>query len=529
MLKIMIVDNEAAIRKGLVHCIRWEALGCTVAAQAVDGVDALEQLPAVQPDIIISDIRMPGMDGLALAHRVSVDYPRSKVIILTGFPDFEYAQRAIEYRVVDFVLKPTSVESLTQAIEKAKARIAEEQSSEELARRLAHKSAQNLQLERGILLQDLMQRVALSYLYVLSRTAQLGLNLTSYHVLRLDLAPLGNAPEDQTDLLPHLHQSQAILTEVLAECAVYFVPRGDQTCYVVVCTADTALLDARCRETVDILGSLPRFTLFIGISRHWEDPMHLADAAEQAKQAAQLASHSLESPVVRFDQMPSIPPQAMQRVFDDLRLLKSAIENQNPIGSQEILLRLFAFARESKLPVETVRNICVSIHQFCTSLLFQPNPDGYLSENGLPTLKRLLGDDSLDHMEQSMQVLVAQIFAHTGGDAADAAGIIRAVKAYVAQHCAEDLSLELLSGLVYISPSYLSRLFKRETGENLSSYVQNIRIEQAKTLLLTTSLKTYEVAGRVGIPDPVYFSRIFKKVTGIKPKDFRKESEGRTP
>ena len=79
---------------------------------------------------------------------------------------------------------------------------------------------------------------------------------------------------------------------------------------------------------------------------------------------------------------------------------------------------------------------------------------------------------------------------------------------------------------MYLSPSYLSKLFKREVGENLSTYVQNVRIEEAKTLLLTTGLKTYEVAERVGIPDPVYFSRIFKKLTGVKPKDFRQaESE----
>lgn len=89
----------------------------------------------------------------------------------------------------------------------------------------------------------------------------------------------------------------------------------------------------------------------------------------------------------------------------------------------------------------------------------------------------------------------------------------------------EELTLETLADKIYLSPSYLSKLFKKETGENLSVYIQNVRIQQAKLLLRTTDLKTYEVAERVGISDPVYFSRTFKKITGMKPKDFRHSEE----
>ncbi len=526
MLKIMIVDNETAIRKGLVHCIRWETLGCTVAAQAVDGIDALEQIPAVQPDIIISDIRMPGMDGLTLAKQVCERFPHIKLIILTGFPDFEYAQRAIEYRVVDFVLKPTSVESLTKAIEKAKARIAEEQSGEELARRLATKSEQNLQLERGMLLHDLIHRINLSYLYVLNRIAQLGMDLSSYHVLRLDIAPLCEGDDQQADLLPFQQQVREVLLDSLRENTVYFAPYGDHSCYAVVCIADTSTLAARCVETVDIIGSLPRFFLSIGISGHFSDPMLVADAAQQADQAAQFARYSTEHSVECYEQLPEIPSQVMQRVFDELRLLKSAIENQSRTASQDILVRLFAYIRKNNLPVDTVRTICLYVHQFCISLLFLPFASSRLpAGNEMPVLKKLIDSGSVDQLERTMQEFVGRILEQSGGNADDVAGVIHTIQSYITQHCAEDLSLEQLAGMVYLSPSYLSRLFKRETGENISSYVQNARIEQAKILLRTTSLKTYEVAERVGIADPVYFSRIFKKITGVKPKDFRQKSD----
>lgn len=522
MLKVMIVDNEAAIRKGLVHCIRWESLDCMVAAQAIDGIDALEQLATVQPDIVISDIRMPGLDGLELARLIAESYPRTKVIILTGFPDFEYAQRAIEYRVVDFVLKPTSVDSLTQALEKAKARIAEERSSQDLERELADQSEQNLLLQRGMLLHDLIHRVELSHLFVLNRMAQLGLDLTSYFVLRLNVAPLEGEPPEQ-NLLPYLRQTQSVLADCLGDYPVHFAPRGDQMCYAVVCAPAETPIASLCNETVSVLDIMPRFVLSIGVSLHSSDPLAMAEATEQADTAAQFAQYAPDQPVLCFDRLPAVPQAANERIFADLRLLKASIENQSRTSALDILQRLFAFLRENKLPVDAVRNVCVYIHQFCINLLFLPNAEGYLSETGLPTLKKLIGGGTAAALEKDMLDFVRQILDRTGGDTADADGIVRTVKAYIAQHFAEELSLESLSGLVYLSPGYLSKLFKREVGENLSTYVQNVRIDEAKALLRTTNLKTYEVAERVGIPDPVYFSRIFKKITGVKPKDFRHE------
>jgi len=519
MLKVMIVDNEEAIRRGLAHCIRWENLGCLMAGQAEDGIDALEQIPIVDPDIIITDIRMPGMDGLELAKYLCRDYPGIKIILLTGFPDFEYAQRAIDYQVVDFVLKPTTVEDLTQALERAKEHIRQEHSSEILIRELEDQSLENQTLQRSLLFHDLINRVTLSNLYVVNRMAQLGLNLTSYYMLRMDIDAKDLKDEEGAMVL--LSQAQKILADSLSEYNVFFVPQGEQMCYAVVCAPETRLLPEHCEETVSVLSKLLGISVSIGLSRHYTDPFGMADAADEANQAVQFVSYTRDQSVVDFSTMPPVTKDMMDRILTDLNYLQVAFENRSQDGVCAIITSLFDFIRKKRVPVDEVRNICLYIHQFCTSQMLYGEGQWIARRNHFDFPLRIK-NCSVDKMEKMLSDFVTLIMEDAGADDMGGDSIISIVKSHIDQHYREDLSLESLAGMVYLSPSYLSKLFKRKTGKNISAYIQGMRIEAAKALLHTTDLKTYEVAERVGIGDAVYFSRIFKKVTGVKPKDFRR-------
>lgn len=119
MYSVMLVDNEPIIPKGLMKLIDWRSCDCQISAVARDGIDAVRQIREQAPDILITDIRMPEMDGLQLCAWVREHCPRTQIILLTGFPDFEYAQQAIQYQVAAFVLKPTTEDALTEALNKA--------------------------------------------------------------------------------------------------------------------------------------------------------------------------------------------------------------------------------------------------------------------------------------------------------------------------------------------------------------------------------------------------------------------------
>ena len=347
MLKVMIVDNESAIRKGLVHCIHWGDLGCEIAAQADDGMMALEQIPVIQPNIVISDIRMPGMDGLELAEIIARDHPGIKVIILTGYPDFAYAQRAIQYHVVDFVLKPMTVENLTNAIEKAKAAIAEDRSSQDLQEKLSTTSARNMELQQSMLLHDLIHRVACSQLYVLNRLAQLKMDLRSYFVLKLHITSLSEEALTEEEYNEYLNQSQEILSDCLSSYQHYYIARGTQDCFVVICAAGEAPITALCREAVNIVGSLAHFLLFIGISNCNDNPICLADAADEAAQAVRFTVFTPDHPVTHFAELSSFPQQLTDEIFEMLSALKSAMELRNPADTEQLLDCIFAYAEQA--------------------------------------------------------------------------------------------------------------------------------------------------------------------------------------
>ncbi|MBQ8143887.1 MAG: helix-turn-helix domain-containing protein, partial [Butyricicoccus sp.] len=363
-------------------------------------------------------------------------------------------------------------------------------------------------------------RTDCSQLYVVNRLAQLNMDLSSFFVLRLHISPLEDDALSEAELSDALEQSQEILTDCLSAYSQYYIARGTQDCYCVVCAAPEEPIAALCKEAVDIVCSLPRFTLSIGISNHRNDPTILADASDEASQAMQFTNFVPDQPVVQFDELHSFPTQSMDAIYDRLRELKSMIDSRSSSEVMRLLDELFLFLRTNKLPPDTVRSTCVYVHQFSMDLQFPQSAEG-----GINVLKRILETTSISEMEEHTRKFAEQMLDLSQSNSDNVDTLIRSVKSYIDTHYSEALSLERLAQQFYLSPSYLSRIFKRETSINLSTHLQNVRIEAAKMLLRTTDLRSYEVAERVGISDPVYFSRIFKKLTGFKPKDYRHSQE----
>lgn len=520
MLKILIVDNEAAIRRGLVQMMDWEAAGCAIVGQAVDGIDALEQIAALRPDIVISDIRMPGMDGLKLAEELHKRDAGIQVIILTGYPDFTYAQRAISYGVVDYVLKPTTPEDLLDALDAAKKRIEEQLSRVEISRQLADERQENSLLQRSLFLNELIHAPGMDPAYAEEQCRRLGIVLKDYQVLRVHVDFEGGSQEEAQTMQ---EEAQLLLDEALFGTLFTTIQRSGQNSYYVVENLDAPKLAAACHKVVHTVDKLLHCRLTIGISNTHHRPQDLPQAAWQARQAQQFAAYSSLSVAVPYSEIPAASRQDLEAITGLLEQLRSAIELSQRARADELLAQIFQTVRAARLPMSEVHKIGTFAVHFCVDSLFTLKTAQSLSQ--LPSTRAVQQSETVDEMESSLHRYIAEVMDAIPAAPDNLAEAVAKVKQYIARNYASELTLESLAQTVYLSPSYLSKIFKKETGENLSSHIQQVRIEKAKELLLNTNLKSFEVAEQVGIADPVYFARMFKRLTGTKPKDYRREHQ----
>lgn len=499
---VMLVDNESAIPRGLMRLIDWGAHGCRVCALASDGVDAIRQIQLVHPDIVISDIRMPEMDGMGLCKWIRENCKDIQIILLTGFPDFEYAQQAIQYEVVDFVLKPTTEEALSAAVDKACQRLRKDDGIQK-----------SFLLEQQLLLAELIFHSRHSLLFILNKLNELHIILNNYYVLSLEVT----TSERQEETPALLRQAQEILLSCLDDYTVYLVSKSDACCYAVLNLREgdddpTEL----CEKAVDTVDQATDFVLTVGLSRRHKNPLHLREAAREADDAQKFAHYNSQPSIMRCEDLPCLSQDTANILLEEVRLVESALENCSRDAALKNLDELIGMMRREKVPFSSAYQISLLLHNFCIGLLLSHNlSSGSLTDLTFP------GSETMETLEETVRTSLLDTLTRISRTPGNIDSIIYEVKQYIDENYSTSLSLDALAAMVHLSPSYFSKLFKREMGENLSTYILNTRIEHAKFLLRTTDKKAYEIAELVGIYDPVYFSKIFKKVTGLKPKEYR--------
>ncbi|MBB6672367.1 response regulator [Cohnella nanjingensis] len=534
MYKVIIVDDEAVVRDGLKNTIRWEEHGFSLIGDCANGREAWEAIERLKPDLVISDISMPYMDGLELAGLVSTQYPYIKLIILTGYDQFEYAQQAIRLKVSDFILKPITAREIRELLDKVRLEMDADTRRREDLSRLQHQLHQSLPLLKERFLERLVA-LELGKPEIDERFAYFGLPrlVPHYLIMVADIDDFG---------VREAHFGDAHDAEFLRFAAFNIFEETVQQ------RNDVLLFRTREERMVALLFGWPeesdlyeqafgiaeevrhhvekflKFTLTIGVGRPCAAAEQLPVSYRSALSALDYRFLLGKNRVLSIADMEaaSIAPQPQP---DIERLLAAAVKTGTASEAYTLIERLVADLKASWMPVGPcflhVQKVVLTLMNAMQEMGIANGAD---YGNGIQLwLTDIYRFKTIDEIETWLKHVVGTMMeaALENRNHFTLQQIARAKDFIEANYMNEKLSLQELCRHVLMSTSYFSLVFKQHTGETFIEHLTRIRIEKAKELLLGTPLKFYEIAEKVGYGDPNYFSILFKKHTGVTPRDFR--------
>ncbi|MDO4273595.1 MAG: response regulator [Eubacteriales bacterium] len=506
IFKLLVVDDEATMRKGIANFINWSSIDCEVAGTASDGVEAIQFLETHSVDIVITDIKMPEADGLEIAKYIYENHLEIKVLILTGYADFQYAQTAIRYNVSSFILKPTNKKELMEAVQEAQKDLIVSKKNSSIEK-------EELAFLKDQLLQELTAQPLTPELD--EKLKKLNISLEHYYIAAFQLVPVG---EDITALkniiISEKHNAYCYRYNNLI-ITIYFL---DKPCRGI----PEDILD-NCREIIEIARTLASKNAAAGISRFHSKAAEFGTAVSEAIYALTLNFYS-EGSISRFTS--PIDGNSYDLTAEnsmDLFQFENSLNNWQFEDSQAILNNIFMKFKSNLVQSRDVKNICSQIYYICSRVLIKreasPLPPEYLT--------RLHASSDIFSLEEATLTLMDCTKENLLGLSGSQNKLVENAVKYIHCNLAKPLSLEVIAEQLHISPSHLSRTFKKVCEESLTEYVNKARIEKAREYLMKSDVLAYEIAELVGYNDPTYFSSIFKKYTGLSPTEYRQQMRGR--
>ncbi|MEG2520276.1 MAG: response regulator [Christensenellaceae bacterium] len=526
MYKLLIVDDEELVRNAVVNIIDWNSINITEVMQAEDGELALDIANQFRPDIILTDIRMPFMDGLEMARQVHEILPETKIVILTGHDEFEYAVKSIKLGITDYIVKPISAENLLQTMNKIVRSLGHERSQKLLQQKMRTQLRQSLPLLKEKMLNQMITSKA-----VLDEQQMQYLDIDlHYNTYTVCVFSAGVEHEQGIEDFEVLNM---ILKQSLENCFnksdIVFSNYKNQH-IVILKDLSTADYDARANLHRLIEEHNQKFKdeyhcyINTGIGTTVTSISELPLSYSSAQHVMSYNTALGNDIIFDFIDLGYKSPEFVfpKELIEEL--LKTVYLN---INCEESLDKLIDFLAGCKnLTSYNLQLLCFEIINNINKMLLEIDPALDIRE-----YETILHDTYAIKTIQNFKVLIGE-FLHTifhlFNDKKQSRKqlIVHNAKQYIEKNYAStDLNLNTVANNVFISPSYLSALFRKETHMSFVDFITQIRIEKAKEFLAASDARTYEVALKSGYQDPHYFSVCFKKQTGLSPSEYKKQLE----
>lgn len=500
MIKVMIVDDEPLMRRGLISLVNWESMGCEVTSVCENGQQAIDIYNLTPPDIIVSDIKMPLVDGIALAQYIFEHERKAKIILLTAFADFSYAQKAITFGVSEYVTKTGYMDELSQAVLKC----------------IAQLKTDNKGLKPYDNATALLCKIATGVLFsreeIENQAEDNNIKLSDYRLCLCDITQPEELHDEQfIELRKH---ATRLLEQTFVTKGGYILPLLKTMLGIVIPKIDETDVLAECKDITSIFATITKKLIFIGISDLNNGAHTLNKAYIEANKALSLSFFDRLA-VHNFNQVSAPSKQNISILTDEI---SDALRRADNDACVSVLERFFVAQRQVCTDTEEVREQALLILNACCSALTKVGSDADdLSYNKNEWRVFIANAKSFEKICSILKELAADTcrtvvwFKSITGDIASIAN------EYIENNYCKNITLRDIAAIVNVHPSYLSRLFKQKTGMSVTDTITQLRINKAKMLLEDTSLLVSEIGQAVGIDDVTYFSYVFRKNTGVAP------------
>jgi len=524
LYKVFLVEDEIVTREGIRDNVDWRAAGFELCGEAPDGEMALPLIEKARPDVLITDIRMPFMDGLQLCKILRDRMPALKIIILSGHNEFQYAQEAVKLGVTEYLLKPFGVQELHQVLNKVAALLDYDRAEREKLERLKNQIEDNLALRQEKFLSKLVMG-GMASSEVIRESRLVGLDLIAKWYLVLVVNFELNSQTEQFDYSEYQQVEQTISRLAGANPDIFLAKTGVEELVLIIKGDTSEHLAQEGRFLTELIRTEVENRTKCSLRVGFGSPQ---DRIGNIHRSFAEALASLQQDAAKAPSHVEISSETGKAELLDLD--KSALENFLRYGAKEEFDSFFQVymqpLNEAALQSYLVRNyIFVDIVLMVAKFVHQlgGNVDQVIPEiNRVETM--LLNVKTPDQLrEETRQVFASALAFRDSKPQKQHKPMIHLAKKYIEAHYVDpELSLNEVAEQVNFSPSHLSVVFSRETGMTFKDYLINIRMEKAKELLRTTPLKSFEIASQIGYNDPHYFSYVFKKHTNLSPKQFRR-------
>ena len=546
MLKIFLAEDEVVVRETIKRMIPWEELGFELVGEAADGEMALPLLIRQQPDLLITDIKMPFMDGLTLARLAKKEIPGLKVVILSGYDDFNYAKQAIGIGVEDYLLKPITKNALIERLSEIRSRYEHEKTQKEYY----EKFQREMQAYEKNSSRDFFEALvggSMDMMEVYKRAEKLGLDIVAeaYNVLIFTM----NCDEDfsgQRDEYSSWEaESLELLENFFAGHSSAMLFRSNIFSYGVLLKGQRETIEENTRACVDEIRKIlsrqdGRREWFLAVGQSVERLSQIQKSYHTASRAFS-QRYLYDENILYYDEMETMEhPGGQEETEDNAYLQKVDVNALNPAILQKFLSNglqeetenfvkdyFYAIGQE---PMESlvfrnyvILNVRFSVISFIKGLGCDTNEmesadtEEVLAESG----KNM---ESAIAYAKKMISQAIEIRDQNSGN--KNRSILKTAVDFIDSHYMdEEISLNTVANVANVSSNHFSALFSQNMGQTFIEYLTSLRMNKAKELLRCTGMRSSEIAGEIGYKDAHYFSYLFKKTQGMTPSDYRKARE----